>query len=41
MKLVIKVCWNSVSHEGKHKILWSNDKNAILYNEYTVAIVYD
>jgi len=39
MKLVINVSWNVVSHEGKHKILYNDDENTVLYNEYMVKIV--
>jgi len=39
MNLVKKVPWNAVSHEGKHKILYNNDENTILYDEYIVTIV--
>ena len=30
---------NLVSHEEKHKILYNNDKNTILYNEYMMKII--
>jgi len=39
MKLMMNVSLNTVSHEGKHKILYNNDENTILYNEYMVKIV--
>ena len=39
MKLVINVPWNIVSHERKQKILYDNDENIVLYNEYMVKIV--
>lgn len=38
MKLVKKVHWNVVSHEGKHKLLYNKDENIILYNEYMVKL---
>ena len=30
---------NALPHEVKHKILYNNDENAILYDEYMVKIV--
>jgi len=34
-----EVSWNALPHEGKRKILYNNDENTILYNEYMVKIV--
>ena len=31
---MIYVPWNAVPHEGKHKILYNNDENIVLHNEY-------
>jgi len=35
----MNIPWNVVSHEGKQKILYNNDENIILCNEYMVKIV--
>ena len=39
MKLVMNVALNALPHEEKHKILYNNNENAVLYNEYIVKIV--
>jgi len=39
MNLVIKISWNVVSYEGKYKILYNDDENTVLYNEYMTNIV--
>jgi len=35
----MNIPWNIISHEEKHKILYNNDENIVLYNEYMVIIV--
>jgi len=35
MKLMMKVPWNTMSHEK----LYNNDDNTVLYNEYMMKIV--
>ena len=41
MKLVMNVSWNTVSLEEKHKLLYNNDENTILYNEYMMKLKLD
>ena len=36
---IMNIVMNAVSHEEKYKILYNDDENAILYNEYMVTIV--
>ena len=38
MKLMMNVPWNIPSNEGKHKILYNNNENALLYDKYMVKI---
>ena len=39
MKSVMNIHWNTLPYEGKNKILYNNDENTILYNEYMMKII--
>ena len=41
MKLAMNKPRNALPHEGKHKILYINDENIVLYNEYMMKIVWN